>query len=149
MSNLASILLLTMSLFACTGSGGGGPGGDDDPTPDAPAVTPDGGPGAPDAPVGAAASVVPCGGATIAGDIWYYDGIGYVGSALNAELPVGSIVQFHDMSSHTADHAQGLFSMSGDEPSCVKFNGVGSYEFRCYFHNEEAGAINIVSVVGP
>jgi hypothetical protein len=145
MTNLASILLLTTSLLACTDSGSGG----GDPTPDAPAGTPDGTPGTPDAPAGTAASVVPCAGATIAGDIWYYDGIGYLGSALGAELPVGSIVQFHDMASHTADHAQGLFSMSGDAEQCVKFDGVGNYEFRCYFHGEEMGAIKIVNVVGP
>lgn len=146
MTNLASILLLATSLFACTGSGSTG---DDDPAPDAPAATPDGSPNTPDAPPGTAASVVPCAGATIAGDIWYYDGIGYVGSALNAELPPGSVVQFHDMSTHTADHEQGLFSASGDEERCVKFDGAGTYDFRCYFHGDEVGAIKIVTAVGP
>lgn len=147
MANLASILLLTTSLFACTGDGSGGDPGDD-PTPDA-AATPDGSPGTPDAPAGTAASVVPCAGATIAGDIWYYDGVGYVGSALNADLPMGSIVQFHDMSSHTADHTQGVFSASGDTPQCVKFDGAGTYEFRCYFHGNEVGTIKIAGSVGP
>jgi hypothetical protein len=148
MANLASILLLTTSLFACSsdGSGGGNPTPDAGATPDG---TTDGTPATPDAPVGSAATVVPCAGATIAGDIWYYDGIGYLGSALNTNLPIGSIVEFHDMSNHTADHAQGEFSASGDASQCVKFDGVGSYVFRCYFHNDEVGAIKIVDTVGP
>jgi hypothetical protein len=45
-----------------------------------------------------------------------------VGSALDAELPLGSVVQFHDMSTHTADSPQGLFSASGDDPICVQFD---------------------------
>ena len=83
------------------------------------------------------------------GNIWYYDGVGYIGSALNVELPKGSVVEFHDMSSHTADHLQGEFSASGDASQCVKFDGVGDYEFRCYFHGNEVGAIKIVDTVGP
>ena len=146
MTNLASLgLLLTtsLSLLACSSSGN--TGDDEPPAPDAPVATPDGTPPTPDGPpAGTAATVVPCEGATIAGDIWFYDGIGFLGSALNVDSPVGSIVQFHSMSVHTADHVQGLFSASGDAPICVRFDAVGSYEFACYFHGEETGAINIV-----
>ena len=134
--------LLAFTLIACSSSGNDP--GDDDPTPDAPVATPDGPPGTPDAPAGTAAVVVPCAGATIAGDVWFYDGIGYIGSALNGEFPVGAVVQFHDMATHTADHVQGLFNISGDEPVCVRFDALGTYQFRCYFHGEESGAIKIV-----
>jgi len=147
MANLASIgffLSTSLTLIACSSSGGN-TGDDDPPAPDAPATTPDGAqPPTPDAPAGTAAGVVPCEGATIAGDIWFYDGIGYLGSALNQTFPIGSVVQFHDMASHTADHVQGLFSVSGDTQTCVRFDALGSYEFRCYFHGEETGAINII-----
>lgn len=148
MSNLASIgfpltsTLLSFTLIACSSSGNDP--GDDTMAPDAPTPTPDATPGTPDAPAGTAAVVVPCAGATIAGDVWFYDGIGYVGAALNGEFVSGAIVQFHDMSTHTADHVQGLFSISGDEPVCVRFDALGSYQFRCYFHGEESGAIKIV-----
>lgn len=143
MANLASTLFLlaTTLAFACSSSGNDS--GDDAP-PDAPAATPDGAPLSPDAPAGTAAVVVPCEGATTVGDVWFYDGIGYVGSALDGDFPVGSIVQFHDMSTHTADSVQGLFSVSGDAPVCVRFDALGSYAFRCYFHGEETGAIDIV-----
>lgn len=145
MANLAAsfpLSLLWLTLIACSSSG---QTGDDDPAPDAATQTPDGSVGAPDAPAGTAATVVPCMGATVAGDVWFYDGIGYVGSALDGNFPIGTIVQFHDMSTHTADSVQGLFSVSGDEPTCVAFDALGSYEFRCYFHSEEVGAIHIVS----
>ena len=119
--------------------------GDDGPAPDGPAATPDGAPASPDALVGAAAEVVPCEGATTVGDVWFYDGLGYVGSALGSEHPVGSIVQFHDMSTHTADHVQGLFSVSGADPTCVRFDAPGTYDFYCYFHSQEGDAIKITN----
>ena len=146
MANLDSTLFLlaTTLTLACSSFGNDPKSGDDGPpTPDASAAPPDGARPGPDAPIGTAAVNVPCEGATTAGDVWFYDGIGYVGSALSGNLTVGSTVQFHDMSTHTADHVQGLFSISGTEPTCIRFTSVGRFEFRCYFHGEETGAITI------
>ncbi len=139
MANLPSTLFLlaTTLTLACSSSG-------NDPTPDASSATPDGAQPGPDAPIGTAAVNVPCEGAATVGDVWFYDGVGYVGSALSGAFPVGSIVRFHEMSTHTADHVQGLFSVSGTDPTCIRFDSVGRFEFRCYFHGEEAGAITIV-----
>ena len=147
MANLPSTLFLlaTTLTLACSSPGNDPESGDDEPaTPDASAATPDSAQPGLDALVGTAAVNVPCEGATIVGDVWFYDGIGYVGSALGGDFTVGSIVQFHDMSTHTADHVQGLFSVSGTEPTCIRFDSLGRYEFSCYFHSEETGAITIV-----
>ena len=139
---MAKLVLFStlLSLAACSGGQSG-----DDPTPDAAAQTVDAPVLPTDGPVGTMATVVPCEGATIAGDVWYYEGLGYAGSALNASFPTGAIVQFHDMSDHTADSVRGLFSVSGGQTLCVQFDGLGSYEFACYFHREEVGAIHVVA----
>lgn len=145
MANLDSTLFLlaTTLTLACSSSGNDGDGRP--PTPDASAATPDGAQPGPDAPVGTAAVTVPCEGATTVGDVWFYDGIGYIGSALNGDFAVGSIVQFHEMSTHTADHVQGLFAVSGSDPTCIRFDSPGRFEFHCYFHSEETGAVTIVN----
>lgn len=151
MANCVSLIgfVLTFFLIACSSSDDPQRGDGDGSMPDASVASPDGATAMPDVQAGTAASVVPCAGADIAGDIWFYDGIGYMGSALNAELPSGAVVEFHDMSTHTADHTGSLFSASGTDSVCVKFDSAGRYEFRCYFHSNEVGAIDIAATVGP
>jgi plastocyanin len=122
-----------------------GCGGSDDgehSTPDAPAgdasTSVDASTG--DARIGTAAMVVPCNGATIADDVWYYVGFMTPGSPVSP----GSVIRFHDLGSHTADHVAGLWSANGDTETCVQFDGLGEYAFNCYFHPQETGKITVV-----
>ncbi|HVK82547.1 MAG TPA: hypothetical protein VM513_00500, partial [Kofleriaceae bacterium] len=131
---------------ACTG----GSGEPNDPPPPDGAVLPDGNttpdgnpPPNPDAPPGTMATVVPCPAAGADADVWYYDGIGYIGGS--ATIPLGGTVRFHDLGTHTADHVNGLWSASGDAELCVRFDGAGGYAFRCYFHAEETGTITVTA----
>ncbi len=120
-------------------------GGCDDPTkgptPDAATPLPDAASPNPDATPGTAVAAVPCpaGGATA--EVWYYEGMGYVGAT--ATISVGQIVRFYNLGNHTADHASGLWSASGDAELCIRFDGPGAYAFRCYFHSQEQGAITV------
>lgn len=87
------------------------------------------------APGGTAATVVDCAAATPAADVWYYSGVGFV--VPTSPIKVGEVVRFHDLESHTADHVLGLWTASGNVEVCVRFDGIGGYDFRCYFHAAE------------
>ena len=120
-----------------TGDGGGGSGsagGGGGIQPDAGVGTPDGPP-----PAGTSAVVIDCASADEGGDVWYYSGIGFMGP--NAPIAVGKAIRFHDLEGHTADHVGGAWSASGQNPICVRFGAPGSYQFGCYFHAQESGAI--------
>ena len=95
----------------------------------------------PDARIGTMARVVPCPEVGTAADIWYYAPLGYVPKS--ADALVGQAVRFHDLGTHTADHVAGLWSASGDADTCVQFDDVGTFAFRCYFHAEETGTITV------
>lgn len=93
----------------------------------------------PDGPAGTAATVVDCAGATQSGDVWYYSGVGFM--VPTAPIAVGQVIRFHDLETHTADHLEGLWTAGGNQEVCVRFDGAGSYGFRCYFHSSEQFAI--------
>ncbi len=123
-------------LAGCTGGSG-------EPPPDAAGsdATPVDGMPQGDARVGTMASVVPCAEVATAADVWYYAPLGYMPK--NTDVLVGSVVRFHDLDTHTADHTNGLWSASGDASTCVQFDGLGTFTFQCYFHPEEKGTITV------
>ena len=133
--SLACSLAFAAFVTACTG-------GSDEPPTDASVADASPFDGAqPDAPTGTMASVVPCPGGDTGADIWYYDGIGYMPAT--TVIPFGGVIRFHDLGAHTADHVQGLWSASGDADYCVRFDGLGTFSFRCYFHSGEQGTITV------
>jgi plastocyanin len=130
-------ITFALSILAC--GGGDDDGGDDPPATDAPAID---APGI-DAPPGTGATVVDCAGVTPIAEIRYN---GDVLSARALTVARGDVVRFHSLGSHTAWHDQGLWSATGDESQCVRFDGAGSYGFYCYFHPggaEETGTITV------
>lgn len=117
---------------------------DKDPTPDA-AATPtdvraDSSMPTIDAPPGSAATVVDCAGVTPAVEVYYQ---GDTLTPATSQIAVGQVVKFRDLGQHTAWHSEGLWSISGAETGCVRFDGAGSYTFYCYFHQDpdEVGTI--------
>ncbi len=131
-------ITFALSILACGGGDDDG-GGDNPPATDAPAID---APGI-DAPPGTAATVVDCAGVTPVAEVRYN---GDVLSARALTVARGEVVRFHSLGSHTAWHTEGLWSASGDEPQCVRFDGAGSYGFYCYFDSqdpEETGTITV------
>lgn len=110
------------------------------PDPDAPAATPDSSMPTIDAPPGTAATVVDCAEVTPVVDVFYQ---GDTLTPVTSEIAVGEVVRFRDLGSHTAWHVEGLWSASGGETQCVRFDGAGAYSFYCYFHPgpDETGTI--------
>lgn len=128
-----------ISILAC---GGGDDDGDDDtPATDAPPTID--APPEIDAPPGTAATVVDCAGVTPVAEIRYN---GDVLSARALTVARGDVVRFHSLGSHTAWHTEGLWSASGDESQCVRFDGAGSYGFYCYFDSQDPDETGTITV---
>lgn len=134
MTRLIYVTFALTTLLACGGSDDDAPPATDAPAIDAVEI---------DAPAGTAATVVDCAGVTPAAEIRYD---GDVLSARALTVARGGVVRFHSLGPHTAWHDQGLWSASGDEPTCVRFDGAGAYTFYCYFDMadvDETGTITV------
>lgn len=134
MNRLIYVTFTLATLLAC--------GSDDDdgaPSTDAPAIDAT----EIDAPPGTAATVIDCAGVTPVAEIRYD---GDVLSARTLTVARGEVVRFHSLGNHTAWHDGGLWSATGDDPQCVRFDGAGAYNFYCYFdavNVEETGTITV------
>jgi plastocyanin len=134
MTRLIHVTFTLTTLLACSGDDDDGAPAIDAAAIDATEI---------DAPPGTAATVVDCAGVTPAAEV-RYDGDTL--SARTLTVARGDVVRFHSLGNHTAWHDGGLWSASGDEPQCVRFDGAGAYGFYCYFDPgelEETGTITV------
>jgi plastocyanin len=146
--------MLRLALVSCTVMCAACGGSSDDPSVDAPvaadaAILIDGAPidGAPidggvDAPAGTMATVVDCAGVTPVAEIRY---VGDVLTPRTTTVTVGAVVRFSQLGSHTAWETNGLWSATGDQETCVRFDGAGAYSFYCYFDMADPDEVGTVT----
>lgn len=97
----------------------------------------------PDAPAGTAATTVDCASVTPQAEVHYAGG---VLTPKSTAIGLGQVVRFHALGVHTAWHTNGLFSATGDDEVCVRFDAFGAYPFNCYFHTGTAAEDGTVTV---